>query len=137
MTATQSAYEDSKRQTEVLAEVVGLSEQDNRIIFAFLIIDSPKTFSISKKAFESHRSGRDARSCCYYLVRKYSTIKLATIADRFETDRANIKRRIESVEEAIKTKKTFEQLLSKLETLEKNLIAYIAEKKLNCNATTA
>lgn len=110
-----------------------LPHEENRIIFSFLICETPKIYGVSRNNFMRSTVGIcvQARACCYYLARKHTSISLIDIAVKFKTHPTNVGKRIGVIADSVGIKRSHEELIDRITKIEKGLKTFLDENKMS------
>ncbi len=112
---------------DILRNAASVKSEAHRLTFGFLLVETPKIFLIGKNRFFNGNTDlcREARSCCYYLIRKHTLFSDVEIGKRFGIHPSNIARNIKAVASAIETERTFEEMIKRISSIENNLQEFI------------
>ncbi len=111
----------------LLSEMQNIPHEKKKIIFAWLICETPKIFNVPQRHFMNSQSDRCfmARSVCFYLTKKHGKLSLTMMAERFKVYPSTVKHGIEWIENALNVKTSFADAINTLNRIEENLNNYL------------
>ncbi len=111
----------------MISEMRTIPHEKKKIIFAWLICETPKQFKVPQRNFKNSQSDRCfiARSVCFYLAKKHGKMTLTFMAEKFKIYPSTVKHGIEWIENALNVKTSFADVINTLDTIEENLNNYL------------
>lgn len=108
------------------------SDQDkSKLLIVFIISQSIEIFDLKEEKFyeSTVQEYREARMCCYYLLKKYTDCSYAKIGESFKQSKRAILYNYHKCDEILSIPQFYKSFVEKFKSLENNTINFIA--KLN------
>lgn len=112
-------------------QLTASEEEKSKLLLVFIISQSIEVFDLKEENFYSStvQEYREARMCCYYLLKKYTDCSYAKIGESFNQSKRAVLYNYHKCDEILSIPQFYKAFVEKYKSLENNTINFIA--KLN------